>query len=125
MDEVAAAEQALYRAMIAQDFAALDALLADDVIYIHSTAVAEDKAGDLAGVRDGLYDYGAIESSQVTIRACGDVAIQTGTVVMSVAARGAVKAPITLLFTLVWKREQRGWRLWQRQATRMASAPST
>jgi ketosteroid isomerase-like protein len=121
MDDITAAEQALYRAMIAQDFAALDSLLADDVVYIHSTAVAEDKAGYLAGVRNGLYDYGAIASSQVTVRSFGDVAVQTGTVEMSVAARGAVKAPITLLFTLVWKREHQGWRLWQRQATRIAS----
>ena len=121
MDDITAAEQALYRAMIAQDFAALDALLADDVVYIHSTAVAEDKAGYLAGVRNGLYDYGAIASSQVTVRSFGEVAVQTGTVEMSVAARGSVKAPITLLFTLVWKREQQGWRLWQRQATRIAS----
>lgn len=119
MDEIATAEQALYRAMIAQNFAALDALLADDVVYIHSTAVAESKEGYLAGVRDGLYDYSAIDSSNVTVRYCGDVAIQTGTVVMSVAAQGEPKAPITLLFTLVWKREQQGWRLWQRQATRV------
>ncbi len=119
MNDVAAAEQALYRAMIAQDFAALDVLLADDVIYIHSTAVAESKEGYLAGVRNGLYDYGAIDSSDVTVRYCGEVAIQTGTVVMSVAARGEPKAPITLLFTLVWKREQQGWRLWQRHATRV------
>ena len=122
MDDVIAAEQALYRAMIAQDFTALDALLADDVVYIHSTAVSEDKAGYLSGVRNGLYDYGAIASSRVSVRSCGDVAIQTGTVEMSVAARGAVKIPINLLFTLVWKRERQGWRLWQRQATRMANA---
>ena len=122
MEEIAAAELALYRAMIAQDFVAMDALLADDVVYIHSTAVAEDKAGYLAGVRDGLYDYGTIESSNVTVRNHGDVAIQTGAVVMSVAARGEPKAPITLLFTLVWKREEQGWRLWQRQATRVARA---
>ena len=31
--------------MIAQDFAALDAILADDVLFMHATAVAEDKAG--------------------------------------------------------------------------------
>jgi ketosteroid isomerase-like protein len=120
VDDVSSAEQALYRAMIAQDFAALDALLSEDVVYIHSTAVAEDKQAYLAGVRNGLYDYGAIESHDVTVRYSGDVATQTGTVVMSVAARGAPKTPITLLFTLVWKRERRGWRLWQRQATRMA-----
>ncbi len=91
--------------MIAQDFAALDALLSEDVVYIHSTAVAEDKQAYLAGVRNGLYDYGAIESHDVTVRYSGDVATQTGTVVMSVAARGAPKTPITLLFTLVWKCE--------------------
>lgn len=119
MDDIVAAEQALYRAMIAQDFAALDVLLADDVVYLHSTAVAEDKQVYLAGVRNGLYDYGAIESSNVTVRSCGEVAIQTGTVLMSVGARSAPKAPITLLFTLVWKREQHGWRLWQRHATRV------
>ncbi|HTI84081.1 MAG TPA: nuclear transport factor 2 family protein [Acetobacteraceae bacterium] len=119
MDDLVAAEQALYCAMIAQDFAALHALLADDLVYIHSTAVAEDKRGYLEGVRNGLYDYGAIESRDVTIRICGDVAIQTGIVAMSVAARGEAKAETTLLFTLVWLREQQGWRLWQRQATRV------
>ena len=47
--DVAAAEQALYRAMIAQDFAALDAIIADDAVYIHSTAVGESKQGYLDG----------------------------------------------------------------------------
>jgi ketosteroid isomerase-like protein len=120
MSDVAIAEQALYRAMIAQDFAALGALLADDVVYIHSTAVAETKDGYLAGVRGGLYEYEAIESSDVSLRRFGDVAIQTGTVRMTVGARDQPRASIALLFTLVWKREQQGWRLWQRQATRVS-----
>jgi ketosteroid isomerase-like protein len=118
--EIAAAAQALYRAMIAQDLGALAALLAEDAIYIHSTAVAEDKAGYLAAVRGGLYEYSAIASSGVTVRCCGDVAVQTGEVAMTVGARGQPKAPIRLLFTLAWKREPQGWRLWQRQATRIA-----
>ena len=116
---IAAAELALYRAMIEQDFAALDAILADDVVYIHSTAVAESKQGYLDGVRDGLYEYGAIESDDVSVRYCGEVAIQTGTVRMTVSAREQPKVPIVLLFTLVWKREPQRWRLWQRQATRL------
>lgn len=117
--EVAAAEQALYRAMIAQDFAALDALLADDVVYIHSTAVGESKQDYLTAVRQGLYEYEAIASCDVATRFCGEVAIQTGTMAMTVGARGGPRAPIRLLFTLVWKHEVQGWRLWQRQATRM------
>jgi ketosteroid isomerase-like protein len=118
--EIAAAEQALYRAMIRQDFAALDTVLADDVVYIHSTAVAETKNGYLAGVKNGLYDYDAIESDAVTVRFCGEVAVQTGRVRMVVGARDQPKAPIDLLFTLVWKREPVGWRLWQRHATRIS-----
>jgi ketosteroid isomerase-like protein len=55
--DIGAAEQALYRAMIAQDFAALGAILADDVVYIHATMIAEYKAGYLVGVRNGLYEY--------------------------------------------------------------------
>src|ERR1700677_3639554 len=106
---IAAAEQSLYRAMIAQDFSALRELLADDVVYIHSTAVAESKDAYLDGVRDGLYDYAAINSRDVTLRILGDAAIQTGTMVMSVGARSEPKTPITLLFTLVWKREPQGW----------------
>ena len=122
MDEIVVAEKALYRAMIAQDFSALDELLADDVMYIHSTAVAETKQGYFEGVRQGLYEYAAIESRDVSVRRCGDMAVQTGTVTMTVGARDMPKAPITLLFTLGWKREQQRWRLWQRQATRVSGA---
>ena len=120
---IAAAEQSLYRAMIAQDFTALRDLLADDVVYIHSTAVAESKNAYLDGVRNGLYDYTAIDSRDVTLRTHGDVAIQTGTMLMVVGARDEPKAPITLLFTLVWKREPQRWRLWQRHATRIGGPP--
>jgi ketosteroid isomerase-like protein len=116
--ELAAAEQALYRAMIAQDIGALDTMLADDVVYIHSTAVAETKDGYFAGIRAGVYEYGESTSSDVTVRCHGNVAIQTGTVRMSVSARNQPQTPITLLFTLVWRHEQQGWRLWQRHATR-------
>jgi ketosteroid isomerase-like protein len=121
-DEVRAAELALYRAMIAQDFAALRALLADDLVYIHSTAVTETKDGYLAGVADGLYDYATIESRDVATRVDGTIAVQTGTVAMSVSARGEPKQPTQLLFTLAWRREANAWRLAVRQATRIPGA---
>jgi ketosteroid isomerase-like protein len=121
-DEVRAAEQALYRAMIAQDFAALRGLLADDLVYVHSTAVAETKDGYLAGVANGLYDYATIASREVTTRVDGNTAVQTGTVAMLVGARGQPKELTQLLFTLVWRREAEGWRLTVRQATRIPAA---
>jgi ketosteroid isomerase-like protein len=118
--EIAQAEQSLYRAMIAQDFKALDAILADDLVYVHSTAVAETKDGYLTGVRDGLYEYGSIVSDPVVARLLGDVAVQTGRSLMLVGARGQPKSRTNLLVTLVWKREAGSWRLWRRHATRIA-----
>ncbi len=119
MGEIAAAEQVLYRAMIAQDLVALNEILSDDLLYVHSTAVAETKDGYLTGVRDGLYEYGWIESDAVTAGVCGDVAVQTGKTRMSVGERGQPRVAIDLLVTLVWKREPQGWRLWRRHATRV------
>ena len=112
------AEYALYRTMIAQDFATLRVLLADDLVYIHSTAVSESKEEYLAGVAAGLYDYGAIETKHARNWIHGDVVIRTGLVRMVVGERGKPKDDINLLFTFVWRRESSAWRLVLRQATR-------
>ncbi len=117
--EVIDAEKALYRAMIGRDFPALEAMLRPDLIYIHSTAVAESREAYLAGVAQGLYEYGSIASRDVRIRIDGDTAVMDGVVDMSVAAAGAPKEMTHLLFALVWVREGGKWRLYFRQATRI------
>jgi ketosteroid isomerase-like protein len=120
--EILAAEAALYRAMIAKDFPALEKVLSVDLVYMHSTGVAETKAEYLAGVARGLYDYEAINSRDATIRGHGDVAIMHGIVDMSVSETGKPRDLIHLLFTLVWVRESGTWRLSLRQATRIPTA---
>jgi ketosteroid isomerase-like protein len=116
--EIRSAEAALYRAMIAKDIAALEAILADDVCYIHSPGFAENKADYLAGVKRGLYDYEAITSRNVTIKMLGDTAVMHGLVEMKVSETGKPRALLQLLFTLVWVRDV-AWRLFLRQATRV------
>ncbi len=49
---IAAAERALYRAMIAQDFAVLDAILADDAVY--TLTLREPERIDCQSVRLGF-----------------------------------------------------------------------
>ena len=112
-------EGSLYQAMIKQDFAALDRLLADDLVYVHSTAVAESKAEYIAGLKQGLYEYDHIASREVTVRGYGDVAVVNGIVDMSVSARGRVKEVIHLLFVLIWAKQAGAWRLLHRHATRI------
>jgi ketosteroid isomerase-like protein len=118
-DAVRAAERALYDAQIAGDVTALRPMLADDLVYIHSTGVAETRDEYLAGVTARLYEYGTIESRVARLRVHGDAALQTGVVDMTVAAHGASKTMIHLLFCLVWSRQSGHWRLSYRQATRM------
>ncbi len=113
------AERALYRAMIAQDFEQLEALLADDLSYVHSTGVLESKRGYLAGVANGLYEYEHIESHDVVTSNHGDIAVQTGTVEMSVGARGQPKDVLRLIFTLLWTQRAGRWQLSRRQTTRI------
>lgn len=116
---IADREDALYRAMIALDYSALDALLADDLTYVHSTGVVETKAEYLAALHAGLYEYGAISGvSGGTITQSG-IAISSGVIDMLVGARGSAKSVIRLQHVLIWRQESGRWRLLLRQATRI------
>ncbi len=65
--EVRAADDARYAAMIAQDFVALDRLLADDLLYTHSTAVTDTKVQYLAALRGGKYRDKSARCEGVTV----------------------------------------------------------
>ena len=119
VNEVLLAERALYRAMIDKDFAALERILAPDLVYAHSTAVAETKQEYLAGIAAGLYDYESIVSHDVRVRVHAPVALTDGVCDMRVGAKGQPKDLIHLLFVLVWVKADGAWRLEHRHAIRV------
>jgi ketosteroid isomerase-like protein len=114
---------ALYRAMLAHDLAALDGLLAEDVVYIHSTGLAETKAAFLDGVRDGLYEYERVLPESQRIVESGDLAMVYAVLDFAGGLKGMPHPPTRLITTLVWRRmplsPEAGWRLILRQATRI------
>ena len=116
---IAERENELYRAMLAFDYAALDGLLSDEVSYIHSTAVVETKAEYFAGLRAGLYEYGAIGILSARTQMFEGVAMTSGVMEMFVGAKGSEKGTIRLQHVLVWRLEAGTWRLLLRQATRI------
>ena len=120
MNEVLRAEQELYRAMVADDRAALEAVIDEDVVYVHSTAVAETREDYFAGLDKGLYQYKAVTSREVSVRVYGDTALTDGICDMRVGAHGKPAVLIHLLFVLVWVRRNGRWRLVHRHATRIA-----
>jgi hypothetical protein len=116
---IAAREAALYKAMLAFDYAALDKILSDDVRYIHSTGVVEDKAEYFAGLRRGEYEYGDIERISGSTTVFAGVAMTSGVITMLVGAKGSAKSTIRLQHVLIWTEERGAWRLLLRQATRI------
>jgi ketosteroid isomerase-like protein len=106
--------------MLAHDIPALAALLHDDGIYIHSPGYAETKPQFLDGVRDGLYVYERVTPTTERIEIDGDLGVVYTTLDFMGGARGQPHPPLTLLTTLVWRRSDGVWRLWLRQATRVA-----
>jgi len=113
-----AATDALYRAMLAHDLAALGGLLHDDCTYIHSPGWAETTAAFLAGVRDGAYVYERVRPVEQRFVEDGDLGVVYATLDFVGGPRGEAHAPVTLLTTLVWRRVDGAWRLWLRHATR-------
>jgi ketosteroid isomerase-like protein len=119
MKTIEGAVAELYRAMLAHDLPALEALLAGDAVYVHSTGLAETKDEFLAGVRDGLYEYERVAPESQRIVASGDMAMVYSVLDFVGGARARPHPPTRLITTLVWTRQAGGWQMVVRQATRI------
>jgi hypothetical protein len=76
--QVQAAEDARYAAQTSLDYIALERLLADDLVYIHSSAVVDNKQSYIDSMRNGSVRYLAMKRSEVQVRTFGCVAVMTG-----------------------------------------------
>jgi hypothetical protein len=77
-DEILAAEDARYAAMTGDDFAALEASFADDLVYIHSSALVDSKRTYIDSLRNGSVKYVSMRRSDERVRVFGCVAALTG-----------------------------------------------
>ena len=112
--EILALEDRRYAAMIANDQAALEAMLHADLIYTHSSAVIDSKASYLAALRTGKTRYRNAERAEQKVRVYGDTALVTGRAQMQVELAGQPKS-IKLRFLVVWTKTPQGWKFvaWQ------------
>jgi ketosteroid isomerase-like protein len=90
-DEIQKLEDERYAAMLGKDIATLDRLLHDDLVYMHSTGVADTKASYIARLRDGVSEYRRIERSDVSIKIHPHVALVFSRLSMSVTVRGQAR----------------------------------
>jgi hypothetical protein len=113
-------ERNLYDAMLADDLAALENILSDDLRYVHSKGLTQDKAAYLKAQVDE-YAYSSLESGDDAYIVCRPgLALLSTTVTMKVSIGGKPEQTIRMLISYVWAEEAKGWRLLLRQSAHLA-----
>ena len=115
--EVLRADDRRFEAMKKGDWAALDAALADELTYVHSTARQEPKAEHLANLRAGKPHYRGIAPRDRRVRVVGSVGIVNGVSDMHVERDGKENR-FTVRYLAVYAKAGSDWRMIAWQSTR-------
>ena len=116
--EVMHADDRRFEAMRRGDWAGLDAALADELTYVHSTARLETKAEHIANLRGGKPHYRGIAPRDRHARVHGGVGIVTGVSEMHVERDGKEQR-FTVRYLAVYAKAAAGWRMVAWQSTKI------
>src|SRR6516162_9334353 len=86
--EILALEDKRYAAMCGGDFAALEAMLHDELLYTHSSGLTDTKATWLASLRSGKTKYKSAACSDRKVRLARDTALVTGCAAIEAETNG-------------------------------------
>jgi ketosteroid isomerase-like protein len=105
-------------AMAQKDIATLKAVLADDLVYTHSTARLDTKQSLIANMESGSTVYTAVEPSDVKAQDLGDAVVLTGSCRISVMSQGRPNS-FSVRFTDVYANKGGQWQMVAWQSTRL------
>lgn len=108
--EILRLEDERYAAMLAKDVRALERLLDEQLVYMHSSGIADTKESYIRGLRDGVWDYQRIGRTDQTVKVSGDTALVFNRLAISIKVRGEQKA-LDNRALAVWVRRDGAWRL--------------
>ena len=114
--EIEALDARRCKALVERDFAALADLLGEDLLYVHSSAAAEDKALYLKKLSEGHYSYSALKSLRRAHRVLGDIVLTDGDLQINVRVGGTDKV-VNSRYLQVWARRAGGWKMISWQST--------
>jgi len=119
--EIIAADDARFSAMVKGDWPALEAALADDLTYVHSTARVETKAEHVANLRAGKPHYRGAAPRDRRVRVHGPVGVVNGISEMHVENAGKEQR-FTVRYLAVYTKSGDRWRMIAWQSTRQPDA---
>jgi hypothetical protein len=116
-DEALSAESARYAAQTSNDFAAMERLFGEDLLYNHSSNVVDNKAAYIDSMRSGNVRYRVMKQSDTKVRTYGCVAMITGVGDYEVTVKGQDMS-VHLRFHAIWAKRSGGAQFISWQATR-------
>jgi ketosteroid isomerase-like protein len=105
-------------ASCSQDYETLDRLIADDLIYTHSTGRQDTKESLIGAMKGGTTVYQKIEPSDVVAQDLGDAVVLTGTAQITVLSKGAPNS-FGVRFIDVYAKRNGNWQMVTWQTTRL------
>ena len=107
-------EKQRFEAQVKKDYAMLDRVLADDLVYNHSNGNTDTKQSYIQSIRDGKSKYDSIESQEQEVRVYGNTAIINGKCLIKATNNGET-INTTLKYTDVYVRKGNQWQMvtWQ------------
>ena len=99
--EILDLEDKRYAAMCGGDFAALERMLHDELLYTHSSGLTDTKATWLASLRSGKTKYKSAVCSDHKVRLAGDTALVTGRATIEAEVNGQPRS-LRLVFLNAW-----------------------
>ena len=105
-------------ASVAKDYDALTQIIADDLIYTHSSARMDTKASLIGNMRAGSTVYTAMPPSDVVAQDLGDSVVLTGVCAISVLSGGKPNS-FKVRFIDVYAKRPAGWQMVTWQSTRL------
>ncbi|QGY80630.1 nuclear transport factor 2 family protein [Sphingorhabdus lacus] len=120
MTEIEEIEARRRAAMVACDLTALDELIDDEALYVHTNGLLETKAEYLARVRDRTYRYQAVTQPEMAVRMLSEnVAVVTGRIILQVVVPGGNIQSAEGRSIVLWARRDGGWKMQHYQGTRL------
>lgn len=109
-----ALERQRFEAMTTKNIALLQEMLADDLTYLHSNGLLENKQQHLNNISTGYLTYNTLQPETMTVRVHGRSAIGNGIIHVAGVANGK-PFDIRLRYTDVYFKKKRKWKLaaWQ------------
>jgi ketosteroid isomerase-like protein len=108
--EILVADKRRYEAMIARDVNALERLLADELLYTHSTGNTDTKQQYLETIRSGYVEYRSSQVDDLVFRQHGDVGMLMGRARIE-ATIGGIGRVLENRFFASWVKDDRQWKL--------------